>query len=287
MAAFSILGGNMNALAALFAMGKDFSEKMQKKNIPAFASSTAFFFILSLIPLLLLFTSILPYTNLTENDLVRAVVEVTPDFANDILIRLVDETYNQGTAILSLTAIIALWSGSLGMLALIRGLNCIYDVNERRNYFYLRLIAALYTVAMAVILVTMLILMVFGNILEDLIVSASPTFSYVMSFLINFRFVLVIGIAIMLFALIYTYVPSAKIKFVHQLPGAIFSAVVWYVFSWIFSIYVNKTDNYSLYGSLATPVIMMFWLYFCFYIFFIGAFINRFFDEFGRRDYEV
>ena len=166
MAAFSILGGNMNALAALFAMGKDFSEKMQKKNIPAFASSTAFFFILSLIPLLLLFTSILPYTNLTENDLVRAVVEVTPDFANDILIRLVDETYNQGTAILSLTAIIALWSGSLGMLALIRGLNCIYDVNERRNYFYLRLIAALYTVAMAVILVTMLILMVFGNILE-------------------------------------------------------------------------------------------------------------------------
>ncbi len=30
MAAFSILGGNMNALAALYAMGKDFSEKMQK-----------------------------------------------------------------------------------------------------------------------------------------------------------------------------------------------------------------------------------------------------------------
>ena len=41
--------------------------------------------------------------------------------------------------------------------------------------------------------------------------------------------------------------------------------------------YVDMTDNYSLYGSLATPVIMMFWLYSCMYIFFIGAFINRFF----------
>nr|WP_297705960.1 YhjD/YihY/BrkB family envelope integrity protein [uncultured Butyrivibrio sp.] len=36
-------------------------------------------------------------------------------------------------------------------------------------------------------------------------------------------------------------------------------------------------NSYSIYGSLATPVVMMFWLYFCIYIFLIGAFINRFF----------
>ena len=75
----------------------------------------------------------------------------------------------------------------------------------------------------------------------------------------------------------YTYIPSARLRYVYQLPGAVFSAVVWYAFSWIFSMYVNSTDSYSLYGSLATPVIMMFWLYFCIYIFLIGAFINKFF----------
>ena len=34
---------------------------------------------------------------------------------------------------------------------------------------------------------------------------------------------------------------------------------------------------FSIYGSIATPLIMMIWLYFCISIFLIGAFINRFF----------
>lgn len=267
----------MNVKAALVAVVKDFATKMQKKNIAAFASSAAFFLILSIIPLLLLITSILPYTTVTEEDLIRAFVQTTPDFANDIMIQLVDEAYMQSTAILSFTAVITIWAGSLGMLALIRGLNCIYDIDERRNYFYLRLIASAYTVVMIIIMFLMLVLMVFGNLIEDFFIKMYSPASYIFTFLVNFRPILVIGIAFLMFALIYTYVPSAKFKFVYQLPGAIFSAVVWYVFSWIFSVYVEKTDNYSLYGSLATPVIMMFWLYSCMYIFFIGAFINRFF----------
>ena len=276
----------MNVKAALVSMAMDFANKMQKKNIAAFASSTAFFLILSFIPLLLLITSILPYTAVTEADLIEAILETTPDFANDIMIRLVDETYMQSPAILSFSAIITIWAGSLGMLALIRGLNCIYDVDERRNYFYLRLIASAYTVVMIIIMLLMLVLMVFGNLIKAFLINMYSPLSYAITFLMNFRFVLIIGIALFMFALIYTYVPSAYMKFIYQLPGAVFSAVVWYVFSWIFSVYVDSTDNYSLYGSLATPVIMMFWLYSCMYIFFIGAFINRFFHPAVRILYE-
>ena len=267
----------MNIKAALIAMAMDFANKMQKKNIAAFASSTAFFLILSFIPLLLLITSILPYTTVTEEDLIRAVVETTPGFANDILVRLVEETYMQSPAILSFSAIITIWAGSLGMLALIRGLNCIYDVDERRNYFYLRLLASAYTVVMIVIMLIMLVLMVFGNLIKGFLIKLYSPVSYVFTFLMNFRFILIIGIALFMCSLIYTYVPSAKMNFIYQLPGAVFSAVVWYAFSWIFSVYVNTTDNYSLYGSLATPVIM---------IFFIGAFINRFFHPAVRVLYE-
>ena len=267
----------MNVKAALIAMARDFALKMQKKNIASYASSTAFFLIVSSIPLLLVLCSFIPYTNLTESDLIKAVVDTTPDFANDILIRLVKETYEQSTAILSFSAIVALWAASLAMLALIRGLNCIYDVDERRNYFYLRFIAALYTIAFLFIVLTMLVLTVFGTQLEELVIKTYPPLGYVISFLVHFRFILVIGVAVLMFALIYTYVPSAKMRFIYQLPGAIFSAVVWYIFSFIFSVYVNESGNYTLYGSLATPVVMMFWLYFCIYIFFIGAFINRFF----------
>ena len=82
--------------------------------------------------------------------------------------------------------------------------------------------------------------------------------------------------------MIYTFIPSARMKFIYQLPGALFSAIVWYVFSWLFSLYVSLPDTYSIYGSLATPVIMMFWLYFCIYIFLIGAFRVEFYSNIHR-----
>ena len=35
-----------------------------------------------------------------------------------------------------------------------------------------------------------------------------------------------------------------------------------------------------MYGSLATVVIVMIWLYFCMYIFFFGALVNRYLERF-------
>ncbi|MDC7294069.1 YihY/virulence factor BrkB family protein [Butyrivibrio sp. DSM 10294] len=267
----------MNVKAVLIAMSKDFAVRMQKKNIAAYAGSTAFFLILSLIPLLVTLSSVLPYTTVTETDLVEAVVDIAPDFADDIMTKLISEAYEKSVAIFSISAIVTLWAGALGMLALIRGLNVIYDVDERRNYFYLRFIATLYTIAMIITVLLMLMLMVFGKLIKSIILKAYPALSKPVVFMVNFKFILVIAIATLAFALIYTYIPSAKMKFIYQLPGAVFSAIVWYVFSWLFSVYVNNTDSYSIYGSLATPAIMMFWLYTCIYIFLIGAFINRFF----------
>ncbi len=250
---------------------------MQKKNIVSYASSTAFFLIVSLIPLLIMITSVLPYTPITEADMVRAFIKITPSFTYETIISFINEAYGRSDAVFSISALVTLWTGSLGMLALMRGLNCIYDVEELRNVIYLRILAAFYTVAMIAIVLMMLLLMVFGNRIEAFIIGYYPPIGVIVSFLINFRFILIIGIDIFLFALMYTYIPSARLRYVYQLPGAVFSAIVWYAFSWIFSMYVNSTDSYSLYGSLATPVIMMFWLYFCIYIFLIGAFINKFF----------
>lgn len=65
----------------LILLGRDFSTKMKRKNISAFAASTAFFIFLSLVPMLIVLSTILPYTPLTEENLITAVGEVIP--AND------------------------------------------------------------------------------------------------------------------------------------------------------------------------------------------------------------
>ena len=267
----------MDVKAALISLGRDFAYKMQKKNIAAFAGSCAYFFVISIVPLLILISSTLPYTAVTEADLIKALSDITPDFADDIILRLIDEAYEQSVAVFSISALATIWSGALGMMSIIRGLNCIYDVEERRNYFHLRFIAALYTLAMIAILLVMLLIMVFERVVRNIAVSHFPSIMFVISLSSYLKFLVVIAVSTFFFALIYTFVPSAKMTFVYQLPGAVFSAVVWYLFSWLFSIYVNMSGYFSIYGSIATPLIMMIWLYFCISIFLIGAFINRFF----------
>ncbi|MCR5403480.1 MAG: YihY/virulence factor BrkB family protein [Butyrivibrio sp.] len=250
---------------------------MQQKHIPDFSASCTYFLVISIIPLLILITSLLPYTAISEADLYNAVMEIAPDFSGEIVRNLIDEAYMQSVAVFSISALTTIWAGAQGMLAMIRGLNSIYDVEEKRNYFHLRIIASFYTVTMIIMIMIMLLIMVFEKQLRALTLDYVPELAFFFSVSSYFKFLLVILLATLSFALIYTFIPSAKMVFVYQLPGAVFSAVVWYIFSWLFSIYVNYPGTFTAYGSIATPLVLMIWMYFCVYIFMIGALINQFF----------
>ena len=63
----------------LYLIAQDFSAQMKKQNISAFAASIAFFFFLSVVPMLIMICTIIPFTPLTEENLVEAVTDVTPD----------------------------------------------------------------------------------------------------------------------------------------------------------------------------------------------------------------
>ena len=93
--------------------------------------------------------------------------------------------------------------------------------------------------------------------------------------MISFRGLLAITLFLFAFVLLYTIVPSSKQNPWQQLPGALFAAICWLLFSFGFSLYFSNFSNYSyMYGSLAAVVLLMLWLYFCICILFIGAEIN-------------
>ena len=276
----------MDVKAALISLVKDFAYKMQKKNIAAFAGSCAYFFIISIVPLLILISSTLPYTAVTEADLVKALTDITPDFADSIILKLIDEAYEQSVAVFSISALATIWSGALGMLSIIRGLNCIYDVEERRNYFHLRFIAALYTLAMIAIMLVMLLIMVFERVVRNIAVSHFPSIMFVISLSSYLKFLVVIAVSTFFFALIYTFVPSAKMTFVYQLPGAVFSAIVWYVFSWIFSIYVHMLPNNSLSVLLHFQLLTNIPLY-CFHIYSVLPYYHLSFQKSNLHLFQI
>lgn len=261
----------------LYLISMNFSAEMKKQNISSYAASTAFFLFLSIVPMLIMICTIIPYTPLTEENLVQAVTDVVPDMVAPLAVSLISEVYDKSAGIMSVAIIATIWSAAKGVLALMRGLNAINGVEEKRNYLVIRALASFYTLVMLVIVILSLFIMVFGNQLVTLMLHRVPQLQAVARFAMNFRFLVVWAVLTVLFAAIYAYVPDDKLKFREQIPGATFSAVVWSVFSWGFSLYITYSNSYGIYGSLSIVIIVLLWLYFCMYIIMIGAYLNRFF----------
>lgn len=266
----------------LIKIGMNFNIKMSEKNISAYAASTAFFIFLSLVPMLMVICTMIPYTPLTEENLTKAITEVTPNQIDPMVTELIRDVYQRASTILPLAAIIMIWTAAKGLLALMRGLNAVNDVQERRNYFVVRFVAALYTVVMLIATVISLVIMVLGSKLVDVVLAKIPQLEVLFSLIVNLRFIFSWVVLTLLFAVIYTYVPSKKLRFREQIPGASFTAVVWSVFSWGFSIYLNFSGSFSIYGSLSLIIIAMIWMYFCMYIILVGAYLNNFFNPVNK-----
>ncbi len=261
----------------LYLIGVDFFARMKKQKIGTHAASIAFFFFLSIVPMLMVLCMILPYTPLTEQNLLESVADITPDMVEPLLKSLIADVYDKSAGSLSVAVIATLWSAAKGVMALMQGLNAVNGVEEKRNYFVVRGIACLYTVVMLVVVILSLFLNVFGNQLVNLALHRIPQLNRLVSFIMNFRFLVVWVVLTLLFAAIYAYVPNHRLKLKEQIPGATFAAVVWSVFSWGFSIYVDYSDSYGIYGSLAIIIIILLWMYFCMYIIMVGACLNCYF----------
>jgi len=256
---------------------RDFSKQLAKDNISVYASGTAFFFFLSLMPTLIIVCSLLPLTSLTEKNLLIAAVKVMPDFLDSLTVLMIKQMYEQSARILPFAIIIMLWSSSKGMLGLMYGLNVVNEVTETRNYILLRLEAMFYMVITVTALLVSLTLSVFGKAIVNGIYAHFPDIGIFVYLIMRFRFLFVWFLLTAVFAVTYTFVPNKKLKMRFQIPGAVFTAVGWSLFSFVFSVYVDKFRGMSTYGSLSTVIIMMFWLYCCLYILLIGANLNRYF----------
>ena len=127
----------------------------------------------------------------------------------------------ESTGVLPVAAIAAVWSSSSGMVAVIKGLDQVYEVKETRNYFHLRFIAVAYVVAFAVVLLLTAALLVFGSTIYNYLLSHSPPFSPPCSSTSNPW----PGFAAALLLYTDVRVPARRrVRFLHNLAGAAFSA---------------------------------------------------------------
>jgi membrane protein len=184
------------------------------------------------------------------------------------------------TTLISITAISTLWSAGKGFLAIMRGLNSVYEIKETRKYIFLRATSALYTLIFAIMLIATMVLFVFGNRLYFWIEQKFPVLTDMALVIISLRTIVGLVTLLIFFLLIYSFIPNRKTKLMNELPGAMVCAAGWMGFSYAFSYYIDNFSNYaSMYGSLTAIVLFMLWMYFCMYLLFIGAEFNLLFEN--------
>ena len=258
---------------------RNFQKLTAETNISAHASGTAFFIFLSLIPMMMILCGLLPHATFWQNNQVNISQAVIPEKVYVFLLGLASNYQGNPMTLLSVSAVVAIWSASKGILAIIRGLNHVYHIEESRNYVLLRLKAFFYTIFLLAAIILSIGVIGMGNQLIDLLCSLGEDYFPIWKWFRIIRHILVAFMISVVFCVMYCFLPNNHLTWREHYTGAVFTAVFWTVYSFFFSIYIDYMGGFSMYGSLTTVVIVMIWLYFCMYIFFCGALVNRYLND--------
>jgi membrane protein len=191
------------------------------------AAQLSYYFLLALFPALLFLTSLLGYMAGEDGQLRQGLFNylstLLPGDASQLVSKTVtDVTQSSGGGKLSFGILATLWAASNGMGAISESLNAAYDLKETRPWWKVRLTAVGLTLALTLLIVTALVLVLYGHDLAD---AVAGKFGLGAAFATVWKIVqwpLVLIFVLLAFALIYYFGPDAR----HQqwkwiTPGAV------------------------------------------------------------------
>ena len=254
-----------------------YASKFGAYQISTYAASASFFLFSALFPLLMLILAVISYTPFGTQEFLDMLAKIIPEYFQSLFYEITGDIVDNGGALtLSISLVATLWTASKSMLGLVNGLNAVAEVTDRRNFIWKRIVCIGYMLLLMLVLVLNLGLRVFGQMILSQLQRFFTPLTAIFSTALNFQGLMLFGIMVFIFALIYTVFPNKKMRFLLQIPGALFTSFAWFAFSELFSLYVdNFTELSTIYGSLGLVVLVMLWMYFCMAIIFIGAVINR------------
>lgn len=253
-----------------------FIVKIKDDDIFALAAQLAYYLILSFFPFLIFLLTLVGFSNLDSMEVLGGLRAILPISVFELIYSIIIEVIEkQNTGLLGASLLLVIWSASSAFRAVIKGINKAYGLKENRSFIKRAIIAIICTFSLAFVILLTLIMLVFGRLIGNLLVTYLP-FPHVVYKVWNLiRYEMVILMMICIFAGIYRYTPAKRLKWREVFPGAIICTMGWLIVSLGFSFYINNFSNYSkIYGSLGAVIILITWLYITSIILIIGGEIN-------------
>ena len=241
-----------------------------------FASSIAYYALLSLFPFFLLAFAILGSVTVDVGDraeILSFVLRYFPrhfEFVTSQLDALQLARVRLGIA----GSIVMVWAAMGVFSAITSAVNHAWGVEKQPSYFKHKLMALLMLVAASVLLLGGLLLVSAINVIEArwfaVVLARTPALAILQNIAVKIAstvvFILVVG-------LIFYFVPNAEVRFRDVWVGAVVTGLLWrgtlFGFSWYLRVSMDRLTN--VHGSIAAVVVFLVWVYTCAVLFLYGV----------------
>lgn len=241
------------------------------------AAQIAFFFMLSIVPTLILLSQLLSLFHLSL-DTVNAYLDMdlTPEIITSLQESLSFEPQAATNIVLMVTAI---WAASRLQFSLMRITNyTLSGGKDSGSYFKDRVRSVLTVVLIIIVMIAMVIVLSYGQLVMDylskrFLISDTLDWAWVV-----FRWPVAGALFLLLISFTYYVLPTNKNRrrFRDIMPGSIFCALGMLIVTMVYSAYTaHAVTRNILYGSMASIAALMFWFYLISWVLCLGILFNK------------
>lgn len=248
--------------------------------VTGLAAEAAFFALVSLPPLLLGLVATLGYvTDRLGSEVLGRIEQVVVDFASQILSErtvaqvvtpILREVLTGGRVeVLSASFLLALWSGSRALNVYVDTISIAYGLGGRRGIVRTRVLSfTLYLLGLLLGVVAIPLVLAGPSFLQRTFPGLAGVIGalyWPVSALLSVAFL----------ATLYHAAVPVRTTWLRAVPGALLAFVIWVLGSFLLRGYLIATvTGVSIYGPLAAPVAILFWLYVTALAVLVGATLN-------------
>ncbi len=251
--------------------------KFNKHDILGLSAEMSFYLLTAMFPFVILLFFIATLISSTMQQHLLSLISYLPRDM-ELLITELLLSFKGTLPIIIISSVLGLWYVSNVIATLSKAMNRFYAARETRGFIKHRLMLLFFAMFIIIVIFLSFALVIFGQGTEY-ILERIRFFDFIdtedaWAYLRYISCVLAIFVSI---TLMFKHLPNRRLSFKAVVGGAALTTAAWCVTSYGFAFYVNGFSKYHvIYGSLASIIILVAWVYMSSFVILLGASLNAF-----------
>lgn len=244
---------------------KKMTDKVTENDTSERAASVSYSLILAVFPTVIFLFTLIPYIpidNLQEQ-IMSFFKRILPgDTYSSVDTTIRDIISRPRSGVLSFGFLLALYSATSGLVALMNAFNSSHESEDNRGFFKVRAVAIGLTLTLAFALILAIVVLIVGGVVSDYLLRFGILNNVIfVNLLAIARYLLVFAVFVGAVSVIYRFGPDVNMKWTFVTPGSVIASVLIVLTTLGFSYYVSNFGSYNkVYGSIGTLIALMIWI---------------------------